>query len=133
MSIVPDTFSDLLIDETRALVYLATLMPDGSPQVTPIWFNTDGTHILINSAAGRVKDSNMRARPQVALVIADPKNPYRYVQIRGRVVEITRQGADAHIDALSGKYTGNPKYQGRSAGEQRVTYKIFPDKVSTMG
>ena len=133
MSIVPDSFKDLLTDETRAFVYLATLMPDGSPQVTPVWFNTDGTNILINSAVGRVKDLNMRARTQVALVIADPKNPYRYVQIRGRVVEFTREGADAHIDTLSGKYTGNPKYQGRRAGEKRVTYKILPDKISTMG
>jgi len=133
MLIVPDAFKDLLADETRAFAYLATLMSDGSPQVTPIWFNTDGKHILINSAHGRVKDRNMRARSQVALVIADPKNPYRYVQIRGRVVEITPEGADAHIDALSDKYTGNPKYQGRSAGQQRITYKILPSKASTMG
>jgi PPOX class probable F420-dependent enzyme len=133
MPIVPNNFEDLLADKTRALAYLSTLMPDGSPQLTPIWFNTDGKHILINSAAGRVKDRNMRARPQVALVIADPKNLYRYVQIRGRVVEFTREGADAHIDALSGKYTGNPKYQGRRADEQRVTYKILPQKISTMG
>ena len=132
MSIVPDAFKDLLLDETRAFVYLATLMSDGSPQVTPVWFNTDGTNILINSAAGRVKDRNMRARPQVALVIADPKNPYRYVQIRGRIVEITQEGADAHIDALAGKYTGTPKYGNRRPGEVRITYKILPDKIATM-
>jgi len=133
VEIFPDTFKDLLADETRAFIYLATIMPDGSPQVTPVWFNTDGKYILINSAAGRVKDRNMRARSQVALVLADPKNPYRYIQVRGRVVEITHDGADAHIDALSGKYTGNPKYQGRSPDEQRVIYKIMPKKVSTMG
>jgi PPOX class probable F420-dependent enzyme len=133
MSIVPDAFKDLLIDETRAFVYLATLMPDGSPQVTPVWFNTDGTNILINSAAGRAKDRNMRARPQVALVIADPKNPYRYVQIRGRVTEITHEGAEAHIDALAGKYTGTPKYGNRRPGEVRIIYKILPDKTTSMG
>jgi PPOX class probable F420-dependent enzyme len=133
MSIVPDAFKDLLADDTRAFVYLATLMPDGTPQVTPVWFNTDGTYILINSAAGRLKDRNMRARPQVALVIADPKNPYRYIQIRGRVVEFTPAGADAHIDILAGKYTGNPTYQNRRPGEVRITYKILPGKVSTMG
>jgi PPOX class probable F420-dependent enzyme len=133
MSIFTDAFKDLLLDETRAFVYLATLMSDGSPQVTPVWFNTDGTNILINSAAGRVKDRNMRARPQVALVIADPKNPYRYVQIRGRIVEITQEGADAHIDALAGKYTGTPKYGNRRPGEVRITYKILPDKIATMG
>lgn len=133
MSILPDSFKDLLEDGTRAFVYLATLMSDGSPQVTPVWFNTDGTHILINSATGRAKDRNMRARPQVALVIADPKNPYRYIQIRGRVVEITRAGADAHIDTLAGKYTGTPIYGSRRPGEERITYKILPNQVSTMG
>jgi PPOX class probable F420-dependent enzyme len=133
MPIVPDKYKDLLADETRAFVYLATLMSDGSPQLTPVWFNTDGTHILINSATGRVKDRNMRARPQVALVIADPKNPYRFVQIRGRVVEITHEGADAHIDTLAGKYTGTPKYQNRRSGEERNIYKILPKKVMTNG
>ena len=133
MPIIQDAFKDLLADETRAYAYLATIMSDGSPQVTPIWFNTDDKHILINSAHGRVKDRNMRARPQFALVIADPDNPYRYVQIRGRVVEITHDGADAHIDALAGKYTGTPKYGNRRPGEQRITYKILPFRISTMG
>ena len=77
---VPENFLDLLADETRAFAYLATVMKDGSPQVTPVWFNTDGEYILVNSAKGRVKDRNMRKRPQVALAIADPKNPYRYMQ-----------------------------------------------------
>lgn len=133
MPIVSDEYKDLLADETRAFAYLATLMADGSPQVTPIWFNTDGIHILINSATGRVKDRNMRARPQVALVIADPKDPYRYVQIRGRIVEITQEGANAHIDALAGKYTGTAKYQGHRPGESRVTYKILPHKKKQGG
>jgi PPOX class probable F420-dependent enzyme len=128
VSIVPDEYQDLLADKTRAFAYLATLMADGTPQVTPIWFNTDGTHILINSATGRIKDRNMRARPQVALVIADPKNPYRYVQVRGRIVEFTQEGADAHIDALAGKYTGEAKYQNHRTGEYRVIYKILPNK-----
>jgi PPOX class probable F420-dependent enzyme len=133
MANIPDSFKDLLADETRAFAFLATTMPDGSPQVTPLWFNTDGTTILINSAAGRTKDRNMRAHPQVALAIVDPKNPYRYIQIRGKIVEITQEGADAHIDALAGKYTGTPKYGGRRPGEQRITYKILPGKVTTMG
>ena len=128
MSIVPDEYNDLLEDETCAYAYLATLMPDGSPQVTPVWFNTDGTHILINSAAGRIKDRNMRARPQVALAIMNPKEPYRYVQVRGQVVEITQEGADEHANALAGKYTGTPKYQNRQPSEQRVIYKILPKK-----
>ncbi len=129
MNAIPDAFQDLLADETRAFVYLATLMKDGSPQLTPVWFNTDGAYILIKSVRGNVKDHNMRARPRVALLIPDPKNPYRFVQIRGRVVEITEHGADAHIDALAGKYTGTPKYQYRGPNDQRVIYKIQPEKV----
>jgi len=124
MKTIPEKYHDLLKDEKRAFTYLATTMPNGSPQVTPVWFNTDGTHMLINSAKGRVKDRNMRARPRVALCIQDPADPYRYIQLRGRVVEITEAGADAHIDALAGKYTGTPKYQWGKPGEARVTYKI---------
>lgn len=128
MPIVPDEYKDLLADETRAFAYLATLMADGSPQVTPVWFNTDGAHILINTATGRVKARNMRIHARVALDITDPKNPYRYVQIRGRVVETTQEGANAHIDTLAGKYTGTAKYQNHRPGEERIIYKILPDK-----
>ena len=120
------TLQDLLEDEKRAFAFLATTMEDGSPQVTPVWFNTDGEYILINSAEGRVKDRNMRQRPQVALAILDPVDPYRYLQIKGRVIEITKESADAHIDALAVKYTGKP-YQGRTPGMVRVIYKILPD------
>lgn len=129
MNSIPESHHDLLSEDKKAFAYLATVMKDGSPQVTPIWFNTDGTHILINSAAGRLKDRNMRARASVALAIADPENPYRYLQIRGKVVEITLEGADAHIDALAFKYQGLPSYPYRRAGEQRVTYKILPEQV----
>jgi PPOX class probable F420-dependent enzyme len=104
-------------------------MSDGTPQVTPIWFNTDDEYILINSATGRIKDKNMRARSTVALCIADPYNAYRYLQIRGNVVEITTEGADAHIDALAFKYLGKEKYPNRKPNEQRVTYKIMPTKI----
>jgi len=97
--------------------------------VTPVWFNTDGAHILINSAAGRVKDKNMRVRPNVALCITDPDDPYRYLQIQGKVVEVTTDGADAHIDALAYKYLGKDKFPNRKAGQQRVTYKIQPFKI----
>jgi PPOX class probable F420-dependent enzyme len=130
---IPQSHLDLLKDETKAFAYLATLMKDGSPQATPIWFNTDGVYILLNSAKGRVKDRNMRKRPQVALVIADPKNPYRYVQVMGKVVDITTEGGREHIDALSKKYTGRDKYSGGSLKEVRVTYKILPERVSVMG
>jgi PPOX class probable F420-dependent enzyme len=124
---------DLLNDETRAFVYLGTLMADGSPQVTPVWFNTEGDTILVNSAKGRIKDKNMRRRPVVTLCIQDPTNPYRYLQVHGRVVEITEEGADAHIDALAGKYTGTFKYQHHQPGVSRVIYKIIPKKVDPHG
>ena len=129
MKNIPEKLKDLLTDEKKAYVYLATIMPDGSPQVTPVWFNTDGEYILINSAAGRVKDKNMRARPNVALCIADSADPYRYIQIQGKVVEFTTEGADDHIDALAFKYTGKEKYPWRKPEEQRVTYKILPIKI----
>jgi len=133
MKSIPETHLDLLTDGKKAFLFLATLMPDGAPQVTPVWFNTDGGYILINSAKGRVKDLNMRSRPQVTLCIQDPSNPYRYLQIRGKVIEITLNGADAHIDALTLKYQGVPKYPHRQPGEQRVMYKIQIEKVDPHG
>ena len=133
MNHIPESHLDLLKDEKKAFLYLATIMSDGSPQVTPIWFNTDGKYVLINSAKDRVKDRNMRIRPQVALCIQDPSNPYRYLQIRGKVVEFTIEGADDHIDALTLKYRGVPKYPSRQPGEQRVMYKIQIVKVDAHG
>ena len=124
----PDSHKDLLDDATKAFAYLATLMPDGSPQLTPLWFNTDAEHILVNSARGRVKDRNMRTNPRVALVIADPRDPYRFVQVRGRVTEITEKGALEHINVLSLKYRGDA-WKARP-GQVRVTYKILPENAS---
>lgn len=128
---VPENFLDLLADETRAFAYLATTMKDGSPQVTPVWFNTDGEYILVNSAKGRVKDTNMRKRPQVALAIADPKDPYRYLSVRGEVVDITEESAIAHIDTMAKKYRGVDLYPGPRV--DRVIYKIKPEKIGTRG
>lgn len=126
---VPETHKDLLTDEKKAFLFLATTLKDGTPQVTPVWFNTDGEYILINSATGRLKDRNMRAHPDIALCIFDSADPYRYLQIRGRVVEFTTDGADEHIDRLSFKYRGTEKYGNRKPGEQRVTYKILATKI----
>ena len=129
---VPSSHLDLLEDETRAFAYLATVMKDNTPQVTPIWFNTDREYILINSAQGRLKDKNMRARPNVALAIQDPRNPYRYLQLRGQVISFTTEGGREHINRLSLKYTGNPKYAGPE-DEIRITYRILPAKVDAHG
>lgn len=128
---IPPAYLDLL--ETRAFANLATIMDDGTPQVTPVWFDVEGDYVRINSAQGRVKDRNMRARPFVAMTILDPKNPYRYLQVRGPVVEITTQGADDHIDALAKKYTGANRYGNRRPQEVRVTYKIKPEHIQGMG
>jgi PPOX class probable F420-dependent enzyme len=129
MKNIPETHQDLLTDEKKAFAYLGTLMKDGSPQVTPLWFNTEGDYILVNSVKGRIKDKNMRARPSVAVCISDPGNPYRYLQIRGRVVEITMEGAEDHIDMLNLKYRGNRNYANHRPDMPRVIYKILPEKI----
>jgi PPOX class probable F420-dependent enzyme len=120
----PTDFLDLLKDETKALLYLATLMSDGTPQVTPVWFNSDGDDILINTREGRVKDKNMRARPQVAIVIQDPKKQTRYLGIRGQIIDFTKEGADEHINQLCLKYNDRPWTYRQ--GQQRITYRIRP-------
>lgn len=129
--VIPEKYLDLF--EKQAFAHLGTLMKDGSPQVTPVWVDYDGKHVRINSAKGRVKDKNMRRDPRVSLSLQDPANPYRYLEVRGRVVEITEKGADDHINKLSQKYLGNPVYPFRQPGEVRVTYIIEPEKVSSMG
>ncbi|OGO37279.1 MAG: hypothetical protein A2Z03_01470, partial [Chloroflexi bacterium RBG_16_56_8] len=127
MNTIPSSFHDLLKNETKAYVYLATIMADGSPQVTPTWFGVEGEYILINTAKGRVKDKNMRSRAKVALAIQDPKDPYRYLQIRGRVVDNTEEGADDHINSLSFKYDNKPYKLVK--GQIRVIFKILPEHV----
>lgn len=129
MSTIPDTFSDLF--QKKAFAQLATVMKDGSPQVTPVWVEFDGKHVVINSAKGRTKDKNMRRNPIVAISIQDPDNPYRHLSLQGKVVEITEHGADAHIDKLSKKYTGKDVYPNRRPGEVRVIYRILPEKIFT--
>jgi len=104
----PTDFLDLLKEETKALLYLATIMTDGSPQVSPVWCSTDGEHILINTNEGRTKDKNMKARPRVAMSIQDPKNQDRYLGMRGEVIGYTKEGADEHINRLSLKYYNKP-------------------------
>jgi PPOX class probable F420-dependent enzyme len=128
---IPDKYRDLF--KKQAFAHLATLMPDGSPQVTPVWVDLDDGFIRVNTAKGRVKDKNMRRNKKVALSITDPENPYRHVAVQGEISEITEQGADVHIDALAKKYLGKDKYPFRQPGEVRVIYKIRPDKVVANG
>jgi predicted pyridoxine 5'-phosphate oxidase superfamily flavin-nucleotide-binding protein len=115
-SIIPEKYRDLF--QKRAFASLATLMPDGRPQVTPVWCDFDGEHVIFNSAKGRQKDRNVRRDPRVSLALIDPENPYRYIEIRG-------------TDAK--KYLGVDKYPYAQPGEVRVIYKIKPDHVQVMG
>src|SRR5437868_12875920 len=131
MPAIPEKYADLF--KKKAFANLATVMPDGTPQVTPVWVDYDGKHVIFNSAEGRQKDRNLRRNPNVALSIVDPDNPYRYLQVRGKVVEITKNGADQHIDKLAKKYLGKDKYPNRQPGEVRVMYKVQPESTQTMG
>jgi len=131
MTAIPSGYKDLL--EKKAFASLATVNADGTPQVTPVWFDWDGSHIRVNTAKGRIKDKNLRSRPTLALAIMDPDNPYRYLQIKGRVASVTETGADAHIDALAKKYLGKDRYPYRKADEVRVIFAIAPDRVQVMG
>jgi PPOX class probable F420-dependent enzyme len=127
---IPESHHDLL--EQPIVMALATTLSDGTPQVTPIWFNFQDGHILFNSARGRLKDRAIRERPYVALTIIDPKNPYRYLAIRGPVVEITEEGARDHIDFLAKRYRGLDSYPG-PASETRVKYVVMPEHVLANG
>lgn len=128
---IPENYRDLFVK--KAFANLATIMPDGRPQVTPVWVELSGDYVLVNSARGRQKDKNMRNRSRVALSMQDPDNPYRYLEVRGRVIEIMEKGADAHIDKLAKKYLGVDKYPYLQKEEVRVTYKIKPEKVIGSG
>jgi PPOX class probable F420-dependent enzyme len=130
---IPDDYRDLL--ERPIVVTLVTLMPDNQPQASPVWVSYDGEHVWINTARNRQKDRNMAARPQVTVVSVDPKNPYRYLEVRGVVDETTEEGAVDHINSLSARYrgvedyyAGNPAQRGK---ETRVIYKIKPTRVVT--
>jgi PPOX class probable F420-dependent enzyme len=132
MTAIPEKYLDLL-QQKKAFAHLATAMPDGSPQVTPVWFDYKDGVIRVNTAKGRVKARNMTEGAPVALSIMDPDNAYRYIQVRGRVRRVTESGADAHIDSLAKKYIGQDKYPWRRPGETRVTYEIEPTSAQTMG
>jgi PPOX class probable F420-dependent enzyme len=129
MNAIPESHRDLLREDIRAIAFLATTMSDGTPQVTPVWFDDEGGSIRVNTARGRVKERNMAARPHVALVIVDPADPYRYIQIRGTVIEMKNQGAVGHIRRLSRKYRGTEDFP-IPAGQERVMVVIRPDHVS---
>jgi PPOX class probable F420-dependent enzyme len=126
---IPESYLDLF--KKKAFANLATVMPDGSPQVTPVWVDHDGQNVVINTAQGRQKDRNLQRDGRVALAILDPENPYRYLEVRGQVIERTLQGAEKHIDAMALKYLGKEKYPYAQPGEVRVIYKIKPEHTTS--
>jgi PPOX class probable F420-dependent enzyme len=129
--VIPEKYTDLF--KKKAFASLATLKPDGSPQVTPVWVDYDGKHVIVNTAEGRVKDRNLKRDGRVAIAIMDPDNPYRYLGVEGKVAEVTKNGADAHIDKMAKKYLGMDKYPNRKPGEVRVIFKIEPERAHIMG
>jgi PPOX class probable F420-dependent enzyme len=131
MAAIPASHRNIL--ESRSFAHVATVMRDGTVQVTPVWIDVDGDEIVFNTAEGRIKDRNLRRNPHVALSATDPENPYRYIQVRGEVVARTTEGADAHIDRMARKYLGLESYPYRNAAEKRVIYRIRPTSVQTMG
>jgi|SRR5579859_4157552 len=127
---IPDNVRDLF--ERPVVCALATIMPDGQPQVNPVWCDYDGQYVRINTARGRQKDRNMEKRAKVTVMLVDPNDAYHWVEVRGHVAEVTEEGANEHINALSWKYH-NQDYQGFQPGQVRVIYKIEPDRVRAQG
>ena len=131
---IPDTHRDLLVEPIHGV--LSTMMPDGQPQSSIVWVDYDGTYVLINTTLERQKGRNMRANPKVALLVVDPKDVSRWIEVRGNVVEMQREGAEAHADHLTQQYTGKHRFYGdiypveQKHKETRVIVKIEPIKVS---
>ncbi len=131
--------ADVLSEKARALIArpvlasLATLNPDGSPQITPLWVDIDGDDVVFNTARGRKKARNLERDSRVAVTVIDPDDQYNVVAFQGTVSDVTTEGADAHIDALAKKYLDADSYPGRTEGEQRVTFRLTPEKVTLRG
>lgn len=128
---IPASHADLL--ETTALAHVATIGPDGLPQNNPVWFGWDGTHVLFSQTTGRQKYRNLQANPAVALSIVDSTNPYRYLEIRGTVVEIVDDPGNAFINSMAKKYMGQDVYPWHQPTDDRVVVKVQPTKTSQMG
>src|SRR5688572_24536026 len=131
-AMIPEAYMDLLTGTNFPM--LVTLMPDGQPQASVVWFSYDGSHILINTHKGRQKDKNMRARPRVTLLFVDPKTPYRFMEVRGKVTGVSEEGGVEHINALSLRYEGKPDFYAdkpERRGEQRAVFKIEPVRIVT--
>jgi len=124
---IPASHADLF--GKKAIAYLACHLSDGGILVNPVWVDHDGTHVVVNSARGRLKDRRMRADKRVTLCVTDPDDPFRYLEVRGEVVEITSEGAAEHIDRMARRYLGVERYPYHRPEEERVLYRIVPHKV----
>lgn len=128
MSVIPDDFVDLL-NEKKAFAHVATKNEDGSLQSTPVWIEYDGEYVVFNTNRSRRKTTNLSERPETAISIHDPDNPYRYLEVRGTVERIEEENADEHIDKLSRRYIGED-YPYRQPGEVRVKVYVRPEEIS---
>lgn len=128
---IPEKYIDLL--ESNALAHIATLGPDGEPQTTPVWFGWDGKHVRFSQTKGRQKYRNLQRDPRIALSIVDPANPYRYLEVRGKVVEIEEDPELDFINSMAQKYLGQPKYPWHQPTEQRVVIVVEPEHTTQMG
>ena len=128
--IITDEIAKLF--QGKNFAFVATLMKDGSPQITPTWIDLENNMILVNTAEGRIKHKNVTRDPRVAISIVDQTNPYSMVTIQGKVIEQVSKGADEHINKLAKKYLGVDKYPFRTPTEKRIIFKIKPDKVFPM-
>jgi len=129
---IPEDKRDLF--DNPVVVTLVTVMPDGQPQATPVWCSYDGEYILVNTAKGRQKDINMRERPKATVMVLDPENPYRWLEVRGEIAEVTEEGALDHINMLAKEYFGRDDYYETMPDlrnkETRVIFKIKPTHIN---
>lgn len=125
---VPETHQDLVSDQNKVLAILSTIMPDGSPQATPVWFDMEDGLFRVNTARGRVKDRNIQLNPAVCLTIMDPRDHYHWLMVRGVVMEQREDGAEQHIADLAYKYRGERKFNVPE-GDVRVMYMIKPRSI----
>ncbi len=128
---IPGSHADLL--ESTALAHVATVGPDGEPQNNPVWFGWDGTHVMFSQTTGRQKYRNVQREPRIALSIVDPANPYRYLELCGKVVEIRPDPDKTFIDRMANKYMGQDVYPGHQPGDERVVVVVRPEHTTQMG
>lgn len=129
MAVITDAVREIV--EKKTVAHLATLMPDGSPQSSPVWIDVEGDELVFNTAEGRAKPRNLRRDGRVALSFTDPDNPYDFVLVRGEVTAITPEGADEHIDSLAKKYLNEDEYPFRQPGEERLIVRVKPHSITT--